>query len=239
MTKKRNIDLGTSKEDYIASAVRALASAASTVSTVPGGSFLGELITFAIPNQRMDRFAEVLEKVMQDVEDLEERLNNPENRDLFEEAGIQSGRAVTDERKLYIANMLKNGLKNADNAYFEKKKLFSILENLNEIEIILLKLMTFEEELENFKTDNNELSNILERKAIESRKRTFYQKNSELFQNHIDKHSSTFYQNYMSNLERYGLVKGNVQTTLLGELPIYKITPLGELFLQYIEVPES
>ena len=103
MTKKRNIDLGTSKQDYIASAARALAS------TVPGGSFLGELITLAIPKQRMDRFAEVLEKVMQDVEDLGERLNDRENRDLFEEAGIQSGRAVTDERKSYIANMLKMG----------------------------------------------------------------------------------------------------------------------------------
>lgn len=239
MAKKKDIELGTSKEDYIASASRAL------VNAVPGGSFLGELITFAIPNQRMDRFAEVLKKVMQEVEDLEERLNSPENRDLFEEAGIQSGRAVTDERRLYIANMLKNGLKNSDNSYFEKKKLFSILENLNEVEIILLKQTSLISGQGKFIGNENKdfgvISGMDKYFALmdyKSKNDTFYQKHSEILNNWNYKDSDAFYSSYMSTLERNNLIKSEEGVGITGR-PMYTVTPLGELFLSYIEVPEN
>lgn len=236
MVDKKKYNLGPTKEDFIASASRALAG------LVPGGSFLAELITYTIPNQRIDRFAEVLTILLQDFEDIKEdikdRLNNPENRDLFEEAGIQSGRAVTHDRKLYIANMLKNGLRNTGNTYVEKKKLFSLLENLNELEIIYLKLISFESILERYEQhyDDRYKMAIMD---VKSRKETFCQKHSELFQNRFGKNGGTFYSSYMLSLEKNGLIERDEEITMLGNIPKYRITVLGELFLQYIEVPED
>jgi hypothetical protein len=56
----------------------------------------------------------------------------------LEDALPQASRALSDERKEYIANLLKNSLTDDSLEHAGKKKLLSLLNELNDPEIILL-----------------------------------------------------------------------------------------------------
>ncbi len=61
--------------------------------------------------------------------------------DLIEDSFIQVSRALSEERKDYIASLLKNSLTDTDLNYIEYKRLLSILGELNDLEILILKSM--------------------------------------------------------------------------------------------------
>jgi wyosine [tRNA(Phe)-imidazoG37] synthetase (radical SAM superfamily) len=128
------IDTEINRRDIIVSASKAVASFIPYV-----GPFMAEIIGVVIPNQRWDRISEYVRILNEKVVNLEEKINNQESVDLLEDSLLQSARALTRERKEYIASMLKNGLMKEEQTHAEKKKLLSILGELNDIEIIFLK----------------------------------------------------------------------------------------------------
>lgn len=108
------------------------------------GSLLGEIVGVVIPNQKIERltiFAELLESKLKEVdtEVLRLKMRQEEFTDLFEDALRQASRALSDERREYIANILASSLTEEQISHAEEKKLLNLLDELNDPEIITLK----------------------------------------------------------------------------------------------------
>jgi hypothetical protein len=127
------------KIDYIASVLKA------ALGAVPyAGSLLVELIGTIIPNQRIDRltkFAKSLETKISQIEKdfAHSQLKDDNFSDLLEEGFRQAARALSAERREYIASVIANSLSSEDIEYHESKHLLKLLEELNDIEIIWLR----------------------------------------------------------------------------------------------------
>ncbi len=109
------------------------------------GSMLSELVGNIIPNQRIDRLTkyaiELDERLsMVPIEILNKLKSDEEFIDLIEESFFQASRAITDERRKYIASIVTKGLTNEAIRLEESKYLLKLLQELNDIEVILLKL---------------------------------------------------------------------------------------------------
>jgi hypothetical protein len=109
------------------------------------GPILGEAIGFTIPSKKVERlyiFAQVFEDRLQYVEEDVARLKmqTEEFTDLLEDGLIQASRAMTDERRGYIASLLKNSITHDELSHVEKKKLLALLGEINDAEVIVLKL---------------------------------------------------------------------------------------------------
>ena len=107
------------------------------------GPLAAEVIGTIIPNQRIERIESFLhildEKVKSlDAEKLKENFTNPESVDLLEDGFYQAARSLSEDRKHYIASLIKNSLTDEQLKHVEYKKLLSILNQLNDIEILLL-----------------------------------------------------------------------------------------------------
>lgn len=96
-------DLGDKTPDRIASVLRSVVGAVPVV-----GSVLAEIVTEIVPNQRIERIEKFLLFLREELDrraipDLRDRITSAESIDLIEEGGLQATRAVSDERKHYLA----------------------------------------------------------------------------------------------------------------------------------------
>jgi hypothetical protein len=133
------IELSKTKNDLIASALKA------SLSTIPcAGPLIAEIAGEIIPNQRVDRivgFVEILDTRLSNLEEefVKSQIDNEYFTDLIEEGIRQASRAISKERKDYIASIIAKSLSSDDVNYIESKHLMRILRELNDIEIIWLK----------------------------------------------------------------------------------------------------
>lgn len=141
--EKLNKDLELQGVDYFTSMVKSLVGAAPFV-----GSFLSEVSSNVIPNQRIERIVDFAKKLESKIEDLDKKFvqaqsSNPDFTDLLEEGVRQSTRAVSEERREYISSILSNSLNKQRIKYAESKYLLRVLGDLNDVEIILLRYFSF------------------------------------------------------------------------------------------------
>jgi outer membrane murein-binding lipoprotein Lpp len=227
--------LSTQPIDYFTSTIKGILGAAPYI-----GSLLAELVGTVIPNQRLDRIASFIEKLDKKVANLEKdslisQLTNEYFSDLLEEGLHHVVRAITDERREYIANIISNSLSLQDIKYIESKHLLRILGELNDIEIIWL--------------------NYHQRKS-HSRDTDFYDKHSDvlepIFISMADPplvyDKEALQNSYKEHLSRLGLLKPIYKTDMETQLPKfdkrtggqevrrYEITTLGVLFLRQIGI---
>ena len=149
IAKENEIEINSNASDRVATLVRGIIGVAPYV-----GPMLAEAITSVIPNQKLDRiitFIKVLNDQVKYIEEdvLKVKIQTEEFTDLLEDGLNQASRALTDDRKQYIAALLKNSLSKDELSHLGKKKLLSILNELNDVEIILLQyrsLMPWEED---------------------------------------------------------------------------------------------
>lgn len=112
---------------------------------VPGvGSILQEAISVLIPNQRMDRVIATLGLFAQQIGHLEEdflrqKISSEKFTELLQDALPQAARAVSEERREYIASFLKNSLTSKEFDLIQEKKIISLLGELNDAEVIFLR----------------------------------------------------------------------------------------------------
>src|SRR5215211_4266901 len=107
------------------------------------GSILAEAVRHSIPNQRVDRMAHMLKIVDNQVSGLQRdflelRMQTDEFRDLLEDALWQTTKALTEERRAYIASLLKNSITSDELSHEQEKTLLSLLGELNDSELIIL-----------------------------------------------------------------------------------------------------
>ncbi|BBT80846.1 hypothetical protein WP8S18E11_25120 [Aeromonas veronii] len=204
------------------------------------GPLAAEIIGAIIPNQRIDRIESLLRHLESKITEedklkVQAKISMPESVDLLEDGFLQAARALSEERKDYIASLLKNNLTKEHLEYIEHKRLLYILGQLNDLEIIILKYYTLHQsspEFEEFFTLHQE---ILQPQDV-------YIGSS---QEALDK--TLIYQTHRSHLASLGLLRPVFKRAKRGELPEfddktgmiktngYTITPLGRLFLRSID----
>jgi hypothetical protein len=70
---------------------------------------------------------------------IDNALGNEEGIDLFEEGFVQASRSLTDDRRMYVANVVANGIDDETIEYSESKYILKLLQELNEQEVIWLR----------------------------------------------------------------------------------------------------
>jgi len=142
--KKIMPSLKTQKSDIVALLTRGV------LGEIPyAGSLLSELIGARIPDQRIERivkFAEKLETRLSDVEKslLDSQLSNDEFIGTLEEVISQATRSTSDARREYLASVISNGLTDKEIDHSETKRILTLLGELNDAEIIMLRFYLVE-----------------------------------------------------------------------------------------------
>lgn len=232
------MDTKPNKVDYGVALTKGVAGAFPFV-----GPLVAEAVGTFIPDQRLDRIAKFLEILDKKVAELDQeqvklKFSNPEFVDLLEDSFYQAARALTDERKEYIASIIKNGLSDEQFEHIRYKRMLSLLSELNDIEVIILRghhVMDSREETEKFyrKHQNVIMEPIVEMGASKEAR---------------DK--QIIYKTHKSNLVKLELLKPSFINLKKGELPEFDkntgafktnshhITPLGSLLLRHIDLIE-
>jgi hypothetical protein len=211
------------------------------------GPLLAEIVGTIIPNQMIDRIESTLRllesKILeQDQEKVKQRIVNPEYVDLIEDGFWQAARALSEERKDYIASLLKNGLTDDELKHIEYNRLMSILGELNDIEILILKSELIGQRQPEYKEFWEMHGHLLRLPALTSRNAT---------QERVDKQA--IHKTHKLHLTSLGLLKRRFKTLRKGDPPEfdqetgmikatgYDITMLGKLLLRSIDqaAPES
>lgn len=131
-------ELGPTKMD------RAVAVARGVAGMVPfAGPWLTELINEVVPNQRIDRleaYARLLDERLSILSEDEKRtrFREPENVDLFEDGARQATRALSEDRKTYVANLVASGITGDEADRHQAKRLLTLLDEIDDAQIIIL-----------------------------------------------------------------------------------------------------
>lgn len=228
------LDVDTRRADLGAAFFKMLASAAPRV-----GPYLAEVLGVAIPDFKFDRvviFARVLGDRVKYLEEDMVRVKSQtqEFADLLEDGMVQASRAMTDERRGYIASLLKNSITNETLEHAEEKKLLALLGELNDAEILMLKFYS--------------LSSIRRREFAETHEELFgpLDRSLDAPQENIDK--GEFRDSYRNKLLEVGLLEPVYKRAEKGQTPdfdertgrmkatSFRPTGLGKLLLRYIDL---
>lgn len=132
--------LDTNTRDRLVSAAKSTAGALPFV-----GTLVCEVIDSVIPGLRIERVVSYLKTLDEKVGAIDEKLENfksslksEEGLDVFEEGVIQASRAVSEDRKQRLANLVANSLSAEKLKYAESRKLLNIFNELTDPEVIWL-----------------------------------------------------------------------------------------------------
>lgn len=132
--------LETDRTDIVASVAKGIAGACPII-----GGLVSEAIDQLIPNQKLDRVVEFLKILDQNVSQLDTQISNLKNNlsretglDLLEDGIVQASRAITEERRNRIANLLSKSFTQEELKYNESKKLLNLLRELTDPELLWL-----------------------------------------------------------------------------------------------------
>ncbi len=225
--------LGDDRTDMLASLTKGVLGAVPVI-----GPIAAEIVGVVIPEQRLDRikrFLVELEKRVKDVEqqELRAKCSKEEFVDLLEDGFWQAARALSKDRLEHIASIIANGLKDEDVEYIKYKKLLSLLEQLNDNEVLFL-IMYGKNEYgdQGFMDEHPE---ILKPIPIHS-----MSPDDEIEQKQIQ-------DSYKSKLAGLGLIKPRFKKPKKGELPEfdiktgmvkasgYELTTLGRMLLKMMD----
>lgn len=220
-----------------------VASAKSLLGVVPlAGPLLSELIGSLIPNQRIDRLTKYVMELESKLsyitsEKIDKALDSEEGIDLIEEGFTQASRAITDERRKYIANIVTNGIDDDAIEYSESKYILKLLQDINDQEIIWLRFFMFPT-INGDDTFREKHKNILHpiRAHIGADERT------------IEK--ASLQETYKEHLDRIGLIRSHYRIDRATGMPEFDkfsgkpsityrtLTPIGKMVLKQIGYTE-
>jgi hypothetical protein len=201
------------------------------------GAVLEEVVREFIPDQRRERLNDYLRLLHQrlarlEEEELRRRFRQPENVDLFEEGAFQAARALSDDRKRYIANLVASGISGDEAERLRAKRLLNLLREIDDDQIIIL---------------TSKLRRHLEDQAFHERHAAVLKHTSAVFSSSRDElDRATVHEQAAAHLIRLGLLGQKFARPGLGRQPELdektgmikaagtEITPLGRLLLRHI-----
>ena len=217
----------------------AVAIAKGALGSVPiAGPFLAELLTTVVPRQRMDRMADYARKLSEDLRRLDEaalrqKLSDENCTDLLEEGMLDAVRAVSEERRSYIARLVSSSLTDEQVSLIESKHLLRILGQINDIEVIWLRYC-------DYPLLNGDDEFRAKHAAILEPVRATFGAGLDV----IDKEALQL--NYVERLVSLGLLRRPLKVDTKTKLPVFdpsskewrtegrRTTPLGKLLLRKI-----
>jgi hypothetical protein len=230
---KEEFDVESRRADLQTAFFKMLANAAPRV-----GPYLAEVVGVAIPDHKYDRLVTFARVLGDRVKYLEEdtvklKARTEEFADLLEDGLVLASRALTDERRGYIASLLKNSITNEKLEHVEEKKLLALLGELNDAEILTLKYYSF--------------PSAGKREFAETHRSLFGPLHRSLGapQEYIDK--GALRDSYRNKLLEVGLVEPVFKRPEKGQTPefdertgrmkatSFRATALGKLLLRYID----
>ena len=208
------------------------------------GPIISEIIGDIIPKQRIDRISEflyILNDKLLKLEISQEELNIKMKKEpyinLLEEGIWQASKASSIKRKEYISSILANGIDSENLHEVEENILLSILSQLNDSEIIIL--YSYARRVRRDSEFRRQYKHILTKPV------THLSSTQEEF----DK--ETIYNTYRGKLVNLNLLRRDFNKPKKGEIPDfdektgmmkasgYTLTPLGRLFLKFIDMPDD
>ena len=205
---------------------------------IPGAATLGELISTIVPHQRLDRVVAVLqilhdkvESILIDVELLRSRLEKEDFQELLMSCLEQASKALTVERRNYIASFLYKTLTEDDISSINQQKLLSIFGQLDDIDILLLKFFDISQKHEIAIEHPFYLKHklILEPPMVEENM------TPEEYEKRMDE--GTIYNEHLSYMQRLGVITTNSNVGLSEDQNRnFHTTPLGKRLLKYIDL---
>lgn len=213
----------------------------AVISTAPWiGPVVAQALSDIIPNQRMDRIADVLARLDSKVQLLEtagtvrDRMLTPEGIDLLEEGVSQAARALSEERRERIATLLKNSLSDEHLGHLQKKTLLELFDQLNDVQILILQSHGIRQQgAEPFH---------------EKHKAALYGPSVHLGSSQEEIDQGAVHETFRRELELLGLLKLRYTKPRKGEAPEFdfdtgtiksrslEITSLGRLLLRYLDM---
>lgn len=185
------------------------------------GPVLSEVLGVLIPNQRLDRIVEfvtLLEKKISDrltIEDFKALCKSEEVVDIIEDSLFNVARAISEDRRKYITHLLAQGLSQDQFEHANAKKMLRLLDQLTDEELIFLKFYSLDPMMHGGEPNDAD---------------HFYEKHLPTLEPALDEAGSksmyraSLQSSYRENLTSLGLIDERK-----------KITPFGDLFLQYID----
>lgn len=204
---------------------RIAANTSLVAGVIPGfGGLISHAITQIIPDLKLDRIEQFLKYLDHNVSRIDSELKwvkghleSEEGLDLFEDAVVQAGRAISDERKQRLASILSRSFSREDLKYAESKKILNLLRELTDQELIFMyyysKPLTMGSKFHNDLTE--QYPELLEPVS----------KSFDTPQKDIDR--GALQDSYRNTLTRLGLLDEK------------RLSPLGKLVIRYIEDDET
>ncbi len=233
ITEEQEINLDTNKEDIMSLFIK------SIFGIVPFGSPIAEAVTTVIPHQKLERLVDFVQVLNYKIKNAERKIEEHELKteeftNLLEEALGQASRALSKERLEYISSLLKNSLTDEELGHIEERESLSILNELNDAEIILLQsCLPIQYVSDEFLEKHKKILSIT----------PLYQDCSTSEQD-----QQAFQKSYKEKLIRLGLLREIYQRYEQDELPEfneetgrlkanhYQVSPLGYSLLRIIDI---
>lgn len=232
------MDLRPTARDYGTALAKGIVGAAPVV-----GPLVAEVVGALVPNQRIDRITEVLalldEKVKGiDLARLNQQFNDEQFVDLLEDGFLAAARAVSGERRHYLAALIGNSLTATTIEYSQGKVLLRLLSELSDPEVVLLQFYA--------KQTSEDREAYLEKHKLVIQGPDAHTGSS---RGELDR--KALHSTYRVHLERLGLVRPNFRSPRRGELPefddktgmikvsYHSITWLGRLLLRFTDLDDG
>jgi hypothetical protein len=202
------------------------------------GSILQGIIEVTIPNQRIERIEAFLRHLSDRIQEVELRnaVATPEGLDLFEEGIWQAARALSDERKQQIAELVVKGFKSDSMEKATARHFLRILNQIDDRQIILLAKYLPENQpyvgntnAENFSKNHFDVidpgHSVVDIFDVENRKKADF--------------GHRLNASMLWHLSAFGLLEENESIDSIGEPLVsrqFSITELGKEFLKFLGV---
>lgn len=201
------------------------------------GPLIAEIVGHVIPNQRIDRlekFLRILDEKVKDVDSdrLRRRFDEEQFVDLLEDGMLHASRALTENRREYIASVIEGGIKDEELEAEKKKILLRLLSELNDTEVIMLQSYGVHPEHRDDFFERHQNVLIPPHPTMESDNEEF--------------EDQAIFDAQKVHLERLGLLRRRFKKTPKGKMPEfdnrtgmikaqgYEITALGRLLLSSV-----
>lgn len=227
----REITLGPSKADHVASVTRA------GLAFVPwAGPIIAELVGNVIPNQRIERLEEFVRQLRDRVEDPRRIAEDPRRVDLFEDGCFLTVRAVEKKRIEHIVEVVSRGLTGSEKELLEARRMMRLLAEIDVDHVVFLESKIRGRRTEEFEQRHAE---------ILMRPRVAGESPPEMFD------PGTLWDLRVHQLTRLGLLQPRFRRAERGKNPEWdhntgmmktqgwKLTRLGLLLLRYLNLADG
>lgn len=222
---------------------RSTALARGTIGMVPvAGAILAEIVEQIIPNQRLERLEAYVRFLNErlntlPIDELRERMQQAANIDLFEAGAHQAVRALSEERKRYIADVVASGIIGDDIGRLQAKRLLALLAEIDDEQIIIL--------ASNLRKHTHDPS------FRERHRTTLTPKVATMGSNCEQLDEATLHEQARSHLIRLGLLRSRFKKPARGELPQFdeqtgmmkasyvELTSIGRMLLRLIGLADE